>query len=526
MALARKVLAASSAAVGSLWRGGVLAMALLLTGCSALPVAPERVASHALTDTAATRLGRAIEPMLREHPGQAGLVALADGREAFATRLLLLDAAERSIDLQTYIFHADATGTLMFERLLRAADRGVRVRLLLDDNNTVGLDPLLALLDAHANIEVRLFNPHANRGFRMMGFATDFSRLNRRMHNKSLTVDNQATVVGGRNIGDEYFQAGQGTTFADLDVIAIGGAVQEVSNVFDRYWNSASAYPAASILAGVQAADAQALHEQVRRIQDSPDAAVYIQAVADSRKVQELLTGRAQIEWAQARLVYDEPEKVLNPTDRHDLQMLPQLEAMLGRPLAELDLVSPYFVPGEAGALALQTLAKRGVRVRVLTNSLAATDVTVVHAGYAKWREDLLRAGVTLLELKPSVEVDAEPTKGKSGPGGSSKASLHAKTFEVDRQRIFVGSFNLDPRSARLNTEMGMVIDSPLFATQLASALDRLPAGAAYELRLSPQGQVEWVDAGTTVYTTEPQTGALRRATVKVLSWLPIEWML
>jgi len=165
-------------------------MALSLTGCTALPVAPDKVASHALTDTGATRLGRAIEPRVREHPGQAGLVALADGREAFATRVLLLDAAERSIDIQTYIFHADDTGTLMFERLLRAADRGVRVRLLLDDNNTVGLDPLLALLDAHANIEVRLFNPHANRRFRLLGFATDFSRLNRRMHNKSFTVDN------------------------------------------------------------------------------------------------------------------------------------------------------------------------------------------------------------------------------------------------------------------------------------------------------------------------------------------------
>ena len=526
MVLACKALVASSARVGSLWRVAVLAMALSLTGCTALPVAPDKVASHALTDTGATRLGRAIEPRVREHPGQAGLVALADGREAFATRVLLLDAAERSIDIQTYIFHADDTGTLMFERLLRAADRGVRVRLLLDDNNIVGLDPLLALLDAHANIEVRLFNPHANRGFRLLGFATDFSRLNRRMHNKSFTVDNQAAVVGGRNIGDEYFQAGQGTTFADLDVLTIGGAVQEVSNVFDRYWNSASAYPAASILAGVQAADAQALCEQVRRIQASPDAAVYGQAVADSRKVQELLTGRAQIEWARARLVYDEPEKVSNPTDRVDLQMLPRLEATLGKPLTELDLVSPYFVPGAAGTLALQTLAKRGVRVRVLTNSLAATDVTAVHAGYAKWREDLLRAGVKLLELKSSAGAGTEPDKVKSGAGGSTKASLHAKTFGVDRQRMFVGSFNLDPRSARLNTEMGMVIDSPLFATDLAGALDRLPAGTAYELRLSPDGQVEWVDTGTTVHTTEPQSGLARRALVKLLSWLPIEWML
>jgi putative cardiolipin synthase len=203
----------------------------------------------------------------------------------------------------------------------------------------------------------------------------------------------------------------------------------------------------------------------------------------------------------------------------------------LGKPSTALDLVSPYFVPGEAFVQALQTLSRRGVRVRILTNSLAATDVAAVHAGYAKWRKDLLGAGVQLLELKPSAEPRTRaPEAGRSGPGGStggsSKASLHAKTFSVDRQRIFVGSFNLDPRSARLNTEMGLVIDSPKFATDLSDGLDRVAGTSAYVLRLSSQGQLEWVDGDGTVYTTEPNTTAVRRAVVQVLSWLPIEWML
>ena len=514
-----------------LWPVVVFAAALLLAACSTLPVTPDKPVSLALADTQATRLGRATEALVRAHPGEAGMLALADGREAFAARVRLAEAAERSIDVQTYIFHGDDTGTLMFDRLREAADRGVRVRLLLDDNNTVGLDPVIAMLTRHANIEVRLFNPFASRGFRLGDYLTDFSRLNRRMHNKSFTVDNQATIVGGRNIGDEYFEAGQGTTFADLDVIAIGGVVREVSEVFDRYWNSAPAYLAAPLLAGTVPADEAEFSQRVEQIRESPEAAAYIRALGDAVQVGSLLAGDAQIEWARARLIYDEPEKVIHPTDRHDLQMLPDLEATLGKPRTTLDLVSPYFVPGEAFVHSLQTLSRRGVQVRILTNSLAATDVSAVHAGYAKWRKDLLGAGVRLLELKPSAEPRTRtPEAGRSGTGGStggsSKASLHAKTFSVDRQRIFVGSFNLDPRSARLNTEMGLIIDSPAFAARLSDALDRVAAEVAYTVRLSPQGAVEWVDGDGTVYTSEPKTGLMRRAMVEVMSWLPIDWML
>jgi putative cardiolipin synthase len=524
----------NTARIPSAGLGGLLVVLALLAGCAGLPATPVKVASQALVDTSGTRLAKAIEPNTQGHGGEAGVVALADGHDAFASRVLLARAAERSIDLQTYIFHADATGMLMFDELRRAADRGVRVRLLLDDNNTAGMDPLLALVDAHPNIELRLFNPFAYRGSRLVGYATDFSRLNRRMHNKSFTADNQATIVGGRNIGDEYFAAGQGTSFADLDVIAVGDVVREVSTLFDRYWNSASAYPAASLLGATEPMTETAFRQQVEQVRDSAEAAEYVQALQRSPQVQDLLAGRSRIEWAAARLVFDEPEKVLNPPERVDLQLLPKLQEAFGGAQSGVDLVSPYFVPGDTGAEALETLARRGVQVRVLTNSLAATDVAAVHAGYAKRRKDLLRAGVRLFELKPTAETAAARRSAGSGGGafggssvgGSSKSSLHAKTFSVDRRRVFVGSFNLDPRSARLNTEMGMVIDSPRLAGELSTALDRIAPEKAYEVKLSPEGQLQWLDNGGVVHTTEPQSGLVRRGLVEVFSWLPIEWLL
>src|SRR3954468_5074802 len=418
---------------------------LALGGCAGLPDTP-RPASHVLRDTGDTRLGRALAAALAAHPGRNGIHGLADGRDAFAARVLLARAAERSLDLQYYIFRTDVTGALLCQALWEAAGRSVRVRLLLDDNATRGMDGAIAALDAHPNIEVRLFNPYANRAFRLGELATEFSRLNRRMHNKSFTADSQASIVGGRNVGDEYFGAESAVEFADLDVLAVGTVVAEVSSSFDEYWNSTSAYPGASLIPAPSAEVSASVHEAWTRLDADPHANRYVEALRTIPLVQQLLAGSLPLDWATARVVADSPSKVLHPPERKDLHMLTQLESVLGKPAAELDLVSPYFVPTKDGTAALVGLAKRGVKVRVLTNSLAATDVSAVHAGYAKYREDLLRGGVRLYELKPT----AYP--GGSGIGGSD-ASLHAKTFAVDRSRIFVGSFNFDPRSARLNTE-------------------------------------------------------------------------
>jgi cardiolipin synthase C len=413
----------------------------------------------------------------------------------------------------------------MFDAARRAASRGVRVRLLLDDNSTPGADPLLAMLDADPNIEVRLFNPFAQRSLRMAGYLTDFARLNRRMHNKSFTVDNQATVVGGRNIGDEYFDTGQAATFADLDVVAIGEVVRDVSAVFDSYWNSESAYPVTELLAAVEPLAPAEFDAEVARIIAAPASAAYLDELASTPLVRSMLQRQLDWEWCRTHLTFDDPDKVLHPVERRDLQMLPRLQAAMGTPLWELVLVSPYFVPGEAGTAALTALVQRGVEVRVLTNSLAATDVTVVHSGYAKRRKALLQGGVRLFELKDSAGA-AAPAGRHGGIAGSSRGSLHAKTFGLDRERLFIGSFNLDPRSRELNTEMGLVIESPLLAGQLASAVAGASPAFAYEVTLTDGGQLQWLDHPHPPLASEPGAGALRRALVKVLSWLPIEWLL
>jgi len=491
-----------------------LSALLFLAGCAGLPGGVERSHSSALAGTGDTRLGRSLAAATAANPGRTGVHALDNARDAFAARVLLAHAAERSLDVQYYIWHNDTTGALMCEALWLAAERGVRVRLLLDDNNTRGMDEAIAALDAHPSIEVRLFNPYANRGFRLGELLTDFARVNRRMHNKSLTADNQASIVGGRNVGDEYFGADSPVEFTDLDVLAVGAVVSEVSSSFDAYWNSESAYPAASLIA------APPTRIPWEKVHESPEAARYLEAVRATPLVAQLLAGKLPFEWARAHVVQDDPSKVLQPPERSELHLLPRLLATMGEPARELDIISPYFVPTKEGTSTLAALAQRGVKVRVLTNSLAATDVAPVHAGYAKYREELLRSGVHLYELKPSAEKD----KDKRG-GGSSDASLHAKTLAVDRSRIFVGSFNFDPRSARLNTEMGVVLESAALATRLSAALDRDLASAAYEVRLSADGSLEWIE-GATRHASEPGTGLLRRLWIHFLSILPIEWLL
>lgn len=496
----------------------VLAGALALASCTSLPVLERREASTALTDTDGSRLGKAVLPGAMAHPGLAGIHPLADGRDAFAARMVLAQAAERSLDVQYYIWRDDTTGHLMFDALRAAAERGVRVRLLLDDNNTSGLDALLARLDAHPRIEVRLFNPFAIRSMRYLGFVADFSRLNRRMHNKSFTADNQVTIVGGRNIGDEYFGAVGDISFADLDVMAAGPVVRAVSDDFDRYWNSSSSYPLAVLVPGDGAPP--------RRAAD-PDAAAYLDAVERSAFMQRLSAGTLPFEWARTRLVSDDPDKVVGKAPAKE-NVAVKLRELLGEPKGSLDLVSPYFVPGKAGAEAFAGMARKGVRIRMLTNSLEATDVAAVHAGYAKWREPLLASGIRLYELRREW-TDEPPRPQRDGVFGSSDASLHAKTFAVDGRRIFVGSFNFDQRSIHLNTEMGLVIDSPALAGQLTSRLDQSMPTRAYEVRVDEKGRLHWIERNRGKelrHDAEPGTAWWKRAAVKTLSWLPIDWLL
>ena len=505
-----------------------LALAACIAGCAGLPSLQGRTATSALTDTRGTRLGEAVESIALEHPGKSGIHGLSDPRDAFAARVLLAATAERSLDVQYYIWHGDQVGNLMFETLWQAAQRGVRVRLLLDDLNTSGLDPMLAALDAHPNIEVRLYNPLVQRDARAMNFLTDFARVNRRMHNKSFTADNEVSVVGGRNIGNEYFAAGSGVAFMDLDAMIIGPAVRDVSKEFDLYWNSPSAFPATGLV-GASTADAAAkLQATFDATHSDRESADYLGAVRATPLIAELLGKRLPVEWTTATVLYDDPAKTLDTSGRTDVLLFPELVRSIGRPDASLDLVSPYFVPGDDGTAALEALAMRGVKVRILTNSLAASDVKAVYAGYAKRRRDLLRAGVRLFEIKPGVTSTSRDDK--SGPSASSSAALHAKTFAVDGNRLFVGSFNFDQRSALLNTEMGVVIGSPVLARRLNAYFDVDVPMVAYEVSLAPDGNgLYWIErtaAGETRYDADPGTTWLLRRQVDMLSILPIEWLL
>ena len=490
---------------------------------------PERPVSVALDAQhgVQTLLGRAIAPQLLQHPGDSGIHTLTDPLEAIAVRMLLARVAERSLDVQYYIWRGDHTGTLLLQALLQAAERGVRVRLLLDDGGTAGLDRELAALALHPQIQVRLFNPFVVRWAKPLGYLSDFGRANRRMHNKSFTADNQASIVGGRNIGDEYFGATNGVLFSDLDVLAVGPIVPEVSQDFDRYWASASAWPVQALVPAPTAAAAEAdraqLHARAAQIGASSGARTYTEALRQTPFITDLLVQPLALHWSRIHIVSDDPAKGLGLAPRSGL-LVDQLYRVLGgAPQRSLALVSPYFVPTAAGTEALARLSRSGVAVRVLTNAYEASDVPLVHAGYAQYRPALLQSGVALYEKqrlapkKPGVRLN---------PLGSSGSSLHAKTFAVDGERAFVGSFNFDPRSALLNTELGFVIDSPLLAGQIEQAFATNVPQSAYTLGLSGTGEVQWHSPDDGLHTTEPGSRWWSRLGLRLLALLPIEWLL
>jgi putative cardiolipin synthase len=500
-----------------------LVISVLLVGCGRLPDLANRPPSHAFNDTAGTRVGQAIARRFEMPPGKSGVLAQSNGLDAFAARSLLIEAADRSIDVQYYIWQEDLSGILLFEALQRAADRGVRVRLLLDDNPTFGMDERLAALDAHPNIEVRLFNPFKFRFWRVFDYVADFRRVNRRMHNKSFTVDNQVTVIGGRNIGDEYFAAADEGTMYDLDALAIGDAVRQVSDDFDRYWASDSSYPAGHLLPKPDAATIAALRSAAVRLEAGGAAVAYTKALAERPQVRSLMRGELPFDWVTAHLVSDDPAKALGrKTSRSPWT---EIQSRL-HPQNELGLVSPYVVPHVEGANFLLETASHGVQVSVLTNSLEATDVAVVHAGYAKWRKRLLEGGVRLFELRRASSLTP---MSDAGAFGSSASSLHAKTFTADRSRVFIGSFNFDPRSAMLNTENGFIIESPAMARTISDAFSSQIPDRSYEVKLSASGDLEWIErlGGTeVVHTEEPGVSRWRSFVVTVLSVLPIDSLL
>ncbi|RKF14793.1 phospholipase D family protein [Roseovarius spongiae] len=487
----------------------------------AIPPHDGRVDSKALPPPDNSPLVRSAARQHARHAGKTGVATLGSGTDAFAARMILADAAVSSIDAQYYIWHGDLTGALLLDALRRAAERGVRVRLLLDDNGTSGLDAELAALDAHENAEVRLYNPFNLRRPKLLSYWFDFFRLNRRMHNKSFTVDGAVSILGGRNIGDEYFETGPTALYVDLDVLAVGNVVPRIAADFDRYWAAQAVHPVGPILGPPPVGDP--IGDAVARHRDTPQLAEYREGIIASDIVQALRQATLDLEWSDVLLVSDDPVKGQGAVPREKL-LLTRLVQAVGRIETRFDGVTPYFVPGAGGVRAFAGLEEQGIDVRILTNSLEATDVLPVHAGYAKRRRDLLRAGVEMFELQSRAAIGTP--KEKIGPFGSSGASLHAKTFAVDGKRIFIGSFNFDPRSATINTEMGLLIDSANMADQMHDAFDRQLDGLAWQV-LEQDGRLVWRDGAAGVTTDrEPGTTALKRAALTVIGWLPLEWLL
>jgi putative cardiolipin synthase len=469
-----------------------------------------------------TRLERWIEPRVADSGGRSGFRLLPTGLDAFVARGLLIELAERTLDLQYYIFHADHTGSLVIERLIAAADRGVRVRLLLDDWGTLEKqDAAVAALDAHPNIEIRVFNPyrHRTRLGRLAELLTSFRRVNRRMHNKQLIADGMAVVLGGRNIGDEYFSHGE-LDFQDVDVLAFGPVTRQSTDSFTAFWNSPSAVPIAELIttrlddAGFTAARGK-LHDRCEELRDTD----YARALAESDLATDLRAHALHLHWCEAQIIADPPEKITQPAKTSsDTYLGAQISPHARAAQSDLLVVSPYFVPRKEGVAFFSERCRVGVNVRILTNSLAATDVWLVHAGYMKYRPPLLAEGVRLYELRPEAAGSSGPRR--SGMAiGSSRASLHGKTFVFDDTSVFIGSLNLDPRSLDQNTEIGVLVHSRELTAEVARLFDHWASPAlSYEVTQGKRG-LEWTGG----FTNEPQAGFWRPLGAKFFSHLPID---
>ncbi len=497
-------------------------LAALATACTSLPEVADvrRTQSQALADPSGTRLYGSLSPLFAAHPGKSGFMTLAAGEEAFIARLRLVEAAQKTLDFQYYIWHEDLTGSSLHNQLLAAADRGVRVRILQDDLNTAGMDETLRILDAHPNVEVRLFNPFANREHRMDDMLTDTKRINHRMHNKSVTADAIATIFGGRNIGDEYFGANTEVMFGDMDALAVGPIAAEVSSQFDLYWNSDWSYPISSFYADdvVTKADTDAYRKRSDEQLAVALESRYARALQTFDMVRQDSFADLDYYWSEWVLAYDQPGKVETREVSTGTHLVPKLMEGLSQAERDVLIVSPYFVPGEDFTDFLVGLVDQGLRVRILTNSLLSNDVAAVHAGYIRYREDLVRGGVELFELRADAGRKADTTEDVIE---SDKTSLHAKFFVLDHKRLWVGSYNLDGRSTIFNTELGAFFDSPEVARNVSEQFDEDLIKYAFRVTLDDEGDLLWVTVrnGEEEYLhEEPDTDWWQRTSTGIMS--------
>jgi phosphatidylserine/phosphatidylglycerophosphate/cardiolipin synthase-like enzyme len=492
---------------------GPLLVALACLAASACATLPRHVVkdrSEALQTPDSTTLGR-LAAHASEGRNLSGVRLLSSGAEAFASLLALADHAEKTLDLQYYIVTQEESSRLLFEHVRAAAERGVRVRLLVDDLNTAGEDRGFMRLGQHPNIEVRLFNPFAGGRFamwtRFLAAASDIPRINHRMHNKLFVADNAIAITGGRNIGDQYFTRDRNSNFIDLDVVAAGPIVPQLSASFDAFWNSRYAYPIAALAPPVPVeADPRLFDDEVPE-----DGADFLE--------RDLGRGVLPFRWVPATVLADRPAKIASESSPDEEETIANdLSALIRSAQQECIIISPYFVPGKDGIALLRELVRRGVHIRILTNSLASTDSPLAHIGYSHYRVDLLHLGVELSEVRPKLGL----TRMRFHPFRSSHASLHAKAVVIDQKTVFIGSLNMDARSARTNSELGLVIRSGEIARQVTSLLDDISADGSYRLQLRDHGnRIEWRSGppdAETVWHRDPEATPLQRLTVELLA--------
>lgn len=450
--------------------------------------------------------------------GKNGFHLLKTGAEALAARLAVIRSCRDTLDLQYYMLQDDLTGKLIIEELFRAADRGVKIRALLDDLDFGRAKEAVCSLNAHENIEFRIFNPASTRRqrwlFRVSKWSKTLERYTKRMHNKAIVADRCFGIVGGRNLGDEYFDASEDFAFSDLDTLLVGPVLEPLDACFERFWNSAPAHDLSGLGYEKPSHRSYTVHRiALRKYYDDVFNMKAIDPVQAEDYLQAIGDDTLPLIWAEAEFVSDEPEKVLTPVEEATSPPMRRLEELLDDARTEFTAVTPYFIPGKKGMGALGKLLERGVHFRLLTNSLASTDISAVHAAYSRYRSPLLRAGAEIHELKP---IPGKRTRSNIFRRRSaSRSSLHAKAYVIDREYVMIGSMNLDPRSWLRNTETMVILRSEEMAAEILAMFDDITVPAtSYHVRWRKKGGTEWVTekGGREIrYRRDPNPGPLRR---------------
>ena len=504
---------------------------LLLVGCTSLPVDIDKPGSQALRSGEGTELGRLVVPLVAQHPERSGFVLLDTGREALAARLALLDRAERAFDAQYYIWNSDRSGRYLAGRLLHAAERGVAVRLLIDDWNVAGRDNALLALDAHPNIEVRVFNPNSGRSGidKWLSFVANFGRLNRRMHDKSFVVDASVAIVGGRNIGDEYFDLNSEFNFRDRDLLAVGPVVAPVSESFDAFWNSDWAYPITAVARNLPA-PTQLEAAQQRLLQESENIPDFLRAPISTIDNQDpdFPADLKDAIWAPALFVFDPPYRPSETTDTNQRKLVAKTLNEFVQAAREKILVeSAYLVLGDVQLASLGAVRSRGVEVKALTNSLASNDVIPNHAAYARTRRAMLEHGMDIYELRPDAASCMQLIQAPGACEHGMLLGLHAKSMVIDRDTVYVGSLNVNLRSIYLNFETALVVFSSELAERITADIERdMAPENSWQVRLDGDGALEWVgeaDGKEKTWRHEPEAGFGKRLNSEIWSLFPME---